>query len=55
MGMGKFNSDDHYIYGISQARILEWVAISSSRGCSRPRDQTNISYISSIDKQLLYH
>ena len=28
------------VCGISQARILEWVAISSSRGSSRPRDQT---------------
>ena len=26
--------------GISQARILEWVAVSSSRGSSPPRDQT---------------
>ena len=26
------------IHGISQARILEWVAISSSRGSFRPRD-----------------
>ena len=26
-----------------QARILEWVAISYSRGCSRPRDQTRVS------------
>ena len=25
-------------HGISQARILEWVAISSSRGSSPPRD-----------------
>ena len=25
-------------HGISQAGILEWVAISSSRGSSRPRD-----------------
>ena len=32
-------SSDH---GISQARILEWVAISSSRGSSRLRDQTCI-------------
>ena len=30
---------------ILQARILEWVAISSSRGSSRPRDQTHISCI----------
>ena len=28
------------VHGILQARILEWVAISSSRGSSRPRDQT---------------
>ena len=26
------------VHGISQARILEWVAIPSSRGSSRPRD-----------------
>ena len=28
------------VHGIFQARILEWVAISSSRGFSWPRDQT---------------
>ena len=32
-------------HGISQARILEWVAISFTRGSSWPRDQTNISCI----------
>ena len=26
------------VHGIRQARILEWVAMSSSRGSSRPRD-----------------
>ena len=26
------------VHGITQTRILEWVAISSSRGSSRPRD-----------------
>ena len=26
------------VYGIFQARILEWVAISFSRGSSQPRD-----------------
>jgi len=31
------------VHGISQASILEWVAISSSRGSSRPRDWTRIS------------
>ena len=29
--------------GILQARILEWVAVSSSRGSSKPRDQTQRS------------
>ena len=31
------------IHEIFQARILEWVAISSSRGTSQPMDQTSIS------------
>ena len=30
------------IHGILQARILEWVAISFSRGSSQPRDQTQL-------------
>ena len=30
-------------HGIPLARILEWVAISISRGSSRPRDQTLVS------------
>ena len=33
------------IHGISQARILEWVAISFSRGSSWPRDRTQVSCI----------
>ena len=33
-------SSDH---GISQARVLEWVAISFSRGSFPPRDQTRVS------------
>ena len=31
--------------GILQARILEWVAMPSSRGSSQPRDQTQLSCI----------
>ena len=31
------------VHGISQARVLEWVAISFSRGYSRPRDGTYVS------------
>ena len=33
------------VHGIPQARILEWVAISFSRGYSQPRDRTCISCI----------
>ena len=32
-------------HGIFLGRILEWVAISSSRGSSQPRDQTQVSHI----------
>ena len=43
------------VYGILQARILEWVAISFSRGSSQPRDWTHISYISCIGRHVPYH
>ena len=33
------------VHGILQARVLEWVAISFSRGSSRPRDWTQVSCI----------
>ena len=33
------------IHEIFQARVLEWVAISSSRGSSQPRSQTQVSCI----------
>ena len=39
--------------GILQARILEWVAISFSRGSSRPRVWTLISGLSCIVRQIL--
>ena len=32
------------VHGISQAKILEWVTISVSRGSSQPRDQICLSY-----------
>ena len=40
------------VHGISQARILEWVAISFSRGSFRPRVQTHVSC---TGKKILYH
>ena len=36
------------VHGIFQVRILEWVAISSSREFSQPRDGTHISCVSCI-------
>ena len=33
------------VHGILQARILEWLVISFSRGSSRPRDQTQVSHV----------
>ena len=33
--------------GILQARILEWVAIPSSRESSQPRDRAQVSHIAS--------
>ena len=33
----------YYVHGILQARILEWVAMPSSRGSSAPRDWNHIS------------
>ena len=40
-----FNPPGSSVHGISQARILEWVAISSSRGFSPRGDQSHISCI----------
>ena len=31
------------VHGIFQVRLLEWVAISFSKGSSQPRDQTRVS------------
>ena len=33
------------VHGILQARILEWVAIPFSKGCSQPTDRTQVSCI----------
>ena len=41
-----------FVHGIFQARILDWVAVSSFRRYSRPRDPT---LISCIGRGILYH
>ena len=43
------------VHGILQARILEGVAMSSSRGSFQLRDQTRVSYASCICRWVLYH
>ena len=40
------------VHGILPARMLKWVAVSSSRGSSQPRDRTHISC---IGRRVLYH
>ena len=39
--------EDPLSMGFLQARILEWVALPSSRGSSQSRDQTQVSHIAS--------
>ena len=41
-------------HGIFQAGVLEWVATSSSRGSSRPRDRTCVCCLFCIGRQILY-
>ena len=43
------------VHGILQARILEWVAMPFSRGSSRLRDGTRVSYVSCEGRRVLYH
>ena len=42
------------VHRILQARILEWFAMPS-RGSSQLRDQTHVSYVSCICRQVLHH
>ena len=42
------------VHGFLLARILEWVAISFSRGSS-PEDQTRVSYVFCIGRWILYY
>ena len=41
--------------GVLQARVLEWVPRSFSRGSSLPRDWTYVPNLSCIDRRILYH
>ena len=52
---GLYSPPGSSVCEISQAKILEWVAISSSRGSSWPRDLICILCFSYIGRQFLYH
>ena len=44
------------VHGILlMAKILEWVAVPSSRGSSQPRDRSHASYVSCTGREVLYH
>ena len=43
------------VYGILQARILEWVSMPYSRGSFQPKDQTCVSSVSCVGRWILYH
>ena len=43
------------IHGLFQLRILEWVAISSSKGSSWPSNQNHVFCVSCIGSRILYH
>ena len=43
------------VHGILQARMLEWVAVPSSRGSSQPSDRTCIFYVSCFGRWVLFH
>ena len=43
------------VHGILQTRILEWIAIPSSKGSSRSRDRTHVSCVFCIGRQIFYH
>ena len=45
---------DSSAHGILQARILEWVAVPSSRWSSPPKDRTCISNVTCTGRQVLY-
>ena len=50
-----YNLPGSSAHWILQARMLEWVAMPSSRGSSWPRDWTWVFYASWIGRCVLYH
>ena len=50
-----YSPPDSSVHGIFLARIPEWIASSSSRGSTQPRDQTHVSFITGGFFTILYH
>ena len=50
-----WNPPGSSVRGISQARVLEWAAISSTTGTFWPRDQTHVYYVSCIAGRFFIH
>ena len=46
-----FSPPSSSVHGVLQGRILERIALTSSRGSSQPRDLAHISYVSCIGRQ----
>ena len=51
----ELNPPGSSVHGILQAIITEWIVMPSSRGSSRPRDGTCVSYVSGFGRRVLYH
>ena len=49
-----YNHPGSSVHGISQARLLEQVAISSSRASSQPKDWTHVSCTSCIGRWIFF-
>ena len=50
-----YSPPDSFVHELFQARVLQWVAISYSKGSSQPRDWTCVSCVPCIGRQILYH
>ena len=50
-----YNLSGSSVHGILQARILNWIAVPSSRGSSQHKDQSSVPHVSSIGRWVLYH
>ena len=48
-----YSMSGSFVHGISKARIIDWVAISSSRRSSQPTDWIHVSWASCICRQIL--